>query len=131
VADAESVGQDASYDLVCFFDCFHDMAVAGKAAKNACRILKQGGMVMLIEMMGPYDDSVSAHLALPSTAMLTCFSCHFCTPSGMCDSGDALGTVVPTSKHEKLFVDAAGFKSLDSLESGLNEIGFRLLLAKK
>ena len=70
-------------------------------------------------------------MALPTTAMFSCFSCHFCTPCGMCDGGDALGITVATSVHRRLFVDRAGFRSLESVPSPLNGMGFRLQLAKK
>lgn len=43
------------------------------------------------------------------------------------NGGDGLGAVCPTSKHRELLL-AAGFKSL---ESGINPINFRMLLAQK
>ena len=131
VAAADEAGGRGKYDVVTFFDCFHDMAVAAAAAKNAYEILKPGGQVLLIELLGPEEDTVQAKLAMPTTPLFSCFSCHFCLPCGMCDGGDALGTTVATSVHRRLFVERAGFASLESVPSPLNNFGFRLLLAKK
>ena len=130
IAGADSCGVTGKFDVVIFFDCFHDMAVAGAAAKNAARILKPGGQVMLIEMMGPEEDTMEAQLALPSTEMFSTFSCHFCLPCGLCNDGDALGTTVATSTHRKLFT-AGGFKTLESVPNPLNEMGFRVLVGEK
>ena len=131
VALAHTAGEAGAFDLVMFFDCFHDMAVATAAARNAHKLLKPGGLVMLIEPLGPEEDTVEAAMALPTTALFSCFSCHFCTPCGMCDGGDALGITVATAVHRRLFVERAGFRSLESVPSPLNGMGFRLLLAKK
>lgn len=130
IAGADSCGAAGTFDVVIFLDCFHDMAVAGAAAKNAARILKPGGQVMLIEMMGPEEDTMEAQLALPSTEMFSTFSCHFCLPCGLCNGGDALGTTVATSMHRKLFT-AGGFKTLESVPNPLNEMGFRVLIGQK
>jgi len=130
IAGADTCGASEKFDVVIFLDCFHDMAVAGAAAKNAARILKPGGQVMLIEMMGPEEDTMEAQLALPSTEMFSTFSCHFCLPCGLCNGGDALGTTVATSVHRKLFL-AGGFKTLESVPNPLNEMGFRVLIGQK
>jgi ubiquinone/menaquinone biosynthesis C-methylase UbiE len=37
------------FDLVCFFDCLHDMGDPVGAAKHACNALKQDGTVLLVE----------------------------------------------------------------------------------
>lgn len=48
VGDARELDEDA-FDLVCFFDCLHDMGHPVKAAKAARRALRPGGVAMLIE----------------------------------------------------------------------------------
>ncbi|MGQ9365355.1 class I SAM-dependent methyltransferase [Azospirillum sp. ST 5-10] len=49
----EVAGADAyperGYDLICFFDCLHDMGRPVKAAEHAARALAADGTVMLIE----------------------------------------------------------------------------------
>ena len=40
---------DERYDLICFFDCLHDMGDPVAAARYAARVLAPGGTVMLVE----------------------------------------------------------------------------------
>src|SRR5260370_19440208 len=50
IADAQTVpGQD--YDLVCFFDCLHDMGDPVGAAKRASEVLADGGCALIVEPM--------------------------------------------------------------------------------
>jgi len=130
-ADAKGFGDGKLFDVVTFFDCFHDMATAGAAAVQAFKVLKPGGIVFLIELPAAEHDSVQEQLCLPTTPIFSAFSCHVCLPCGKCNNGDALGTVCPTSKHRELFVQRAGFKSLTLIPSGLNAMGFRVLLVHK
>ena len=123
-------GEDGAYDIVTFYDCFHDMSVASAAAKNAFRLLKPGGEVMLIEPLSSEEDTVAAQLSMPTCGLYSCMSCHICLPCGMVDGGDAMGMVAPTAVHRKHFI-AAGFSSLDSIASPINEMGFRMLIAEK
>lgn len=46
--DARMLEEEA-FDLVCFFDCLHDMGHPVEAARAARRALKPGGAVMLVE----------------------------------------------------------------------------------
>jgi ubiquinone/menaquinone biosynthesis C-methylase UbiE len=132
VANAEKAGPANAFDLVLFFDCFHDMPVASAAAKNAHRILKPGGIVLLIELMSSEEDSVEAQLAQPSCAWFASISCQVCLPCSMQNNGDALGTVVPTETLRRIFVHGAGFASLETLKNRkFNSLGFRMLLARK
>ena len=48
VADANGYPQD-DYDLICFFDCLHDMGRPVDAAQHAAKALAKDGTVMLIE----------------------------------------------------------------------------------
>ncbi|KAJ1456600.1 S-adenosyl-L-methionine-dependent methyltransferase [Pelagophyceae sp. CCMP2097] len=129
VGNADHKGS-ANYDVVTFFDCFHDMAVATAAAGAAFQHLKPGGVVLLVEPLAADEDSVSAQLAVPTCATYLAFSTHICLPCGMMNGGDALGTCCPTAKHRAIFL-SMGFSSFESLASPLNALGFRVLLGKK
>lgn len=59
VGSGDAFARDASFDLVCFLDCFHDMAVATAAARHAHRALTSDGMLFLVEPMAAAHDSVS------------------------------------------------------------------------
>jgi SAM-dependent methyltransferase len=59
LADAR-VYPSAGYDLICFFDCLHDMGDPGGALAHAAASLAPGGTVMLVE---PYaGDRVEDNL---------------------------------------------------------------------
>jgi len=133
VADAKEFGAEGEFDLVLFLDCFHDMAVADQAAHRSFTVLRPGGLVFLMELLAPDEDSVEAQLALPSCAELTAYSCHGCLPNARGEKGDGcgLGTTCATEKHRELFV-GAGFKSLERLPvEEATKMWFRLLVARK
>jgi len=130
VEDAAKVQIDGKADIVAFFDSFHDMCVASKAASNAFNLLKDDGCVLLIEMLAADEDSLEQQLALPTAPVYTAFSCHFCTPCGKENDGDALGTVVPTSKHREIF-QKSGFQTLEKETNELQALGYRMLLVNK
>jgi len=127
---AEKFGSAEQFDVTCFLDCFHDMAPAAEAAKRAAWATKSGGYCFLIEPMGAATDSVIEQVKLPTCTMFSAFSCTVCLCCSMCDNGNGLGALCPTSKHRELFI-AAGFKSLEAIDNPVNEAGFRFLLAKK
>lgn len=132
----EEVGADQfgslaeEFDVTCFLDCFHDMAPAAAAAKRAAWATKPGGYCFLIEPMAAESDSVVEQVNLPTCTMFSAFSCTVCLCCSMCNRGDGLGALCPTCKHKELFL-GAGFKSLESIPSTVNEQGFRFLLAQK
>lgn len=52
VCDAQELPV-AAYDLVCLFDCLHDMGHPVDAARSALRALKPGGALLLVEPFAP------------------------------------------------------------------------------
>lgn len=124
-------GRSDEFDIVCFFDCFHDMSIASRAAQRAFQVLKPSGKVFLIELMAPEKDEIDQHVALPTCAMMSGASCHVCLPCSKFNNGDALGTVVATEKLREVFVKA-GFKSLERIPAPLDKIhAFRTILVRK
>merc|ERR1711971_304123 len=117
VVEASTFGVGKTFDVVTFLDCFHDMATASAAAKQAFSVLQPEGMVMLIEMLAAENDSIEEQICLPCAPVFSGFSCHVCLPCGKCNAGDALGTLCPTSKYREIFVDQAGFKSCELVPS--------------
>ncbi len=77
------------FDLIFFFDAFHDMGSAVQAARHAEARLAEGGAVVLVEPRAsdrPQENvgSVAAMFYAASTAL--------CTPNALCDpTGVALG----------------------------------------
>ncbi|TDQ83098.1 methyltransferase family protein [Dongia mobilis] len=66
----------AGYDLICFFDCLHDMGDPVRAAAHAARALAPGGTVMLVEPFANdrVEDNVSpvARMYYAASTMICC-----------------------------------------------------------
>lgn len=74
----------AGYDLICFFDCLHDMGDPVAAAEHAARTLAPDGTVMLVE---PYandrvEDNVSPVARLYYAASTTICCAHAVSEGG-------------------------------------------------
>lgn len=79
-----------SFDLICFFDCLHDMGDPVGIATHAKEQLKPGGTVMLVEPFAA-GDRVTNH-RLPTAKMLYGASTVICTPNSLSqDVGRAMG----------------------------------------
>ena len=61
-----------TFDLICFFDCLHDMGDPVGIATHAKTQLADGGTVMLVEPFA-HSDKVTNH-SLPTATMLYCAS---------------------------------------------------------
>lgn len=75
VASATDYGGD-DYDLICFFDCFHDMGDPLAAASYAAKRLAKDGTVLVVEPFANdrMEDNVSpvARLYYASSTMVCC-----------------------------------------------------------
>lgn len=87
-SDAKSFS--GSFDLICFFDCLHDMGDPVAIATNARKQLAPGGTILLVEPFA-LDSRVENH-ANPPAALYYNASTFFCTPNALSQSGEhALG----------------------------------------
>ena len=86
VASADSFGGDG-YDLVCFFDCLHDMGDPVRAAAHARDALADDGTLLLVEPMA--GDDLADNLN-PVSRLFYAGSVFLCTPSSLAQDG-ALG----------------------------------------
>jgi SAM-dependent methyltransferase len=122
VATATTFG--GTYDLVCFFDCLHDMGDPAGAVAHVRDHLAPGGTLMLVE---PYaGDDVSENLN-PVGAAYYAFSTLLCTPSSLSQEvGTALGAQAGQARLNEL-VTGAGFSSLRRVA----ETPFNLVLEAK
>jgi 2-polyprenyl-3-methyl-5-hydroxy-6-metoxy-1,4-benzoquinol methylase len=97
------------YDLVCFFDCLHDMGDPVGALTHVVEALTDDGTLMLVEPMA--GDSVEQNLN-PVGAAYYGFSTLLCTPSSLSqDVGTALGAQAGEARLRQI-ADAAGFTSV-------------------
>jgi SAM-dependent methyltransferase len=107
VADAKSFG-GTGYDLVCYFDCLHDMGDPVGAARHAKEVLAKDGTVLLVE---PYaNDDVEQNIN-PVGRMFYGASTFLCTPSSLAqDVGLALGAQAGEHRLKGVFTEA-GFST--------------------
>jgi SAM-dependent methyltransferase len=106
-ADAKSYpGKD--YDLVCFFDCLHDMGDPVGAARHALQALKPGGTVLLVE---PFANDKLEQNINPVGRMFYAASTFVCTPNSLSQEvGLGLGAQAGEARLRGIFTEA-GFKS--------------------
>jgi SAM-dependent methyltransferase len=97
-------GED--YDLVTFFDCFHDMANPFGAAKHVLQTLKKkDGTWMLVEPFA--NDKVEDNLN-PVGRVFYSASTMICVPSSLNEDGPALGAQAGEARTGEI-VRGAGF----------------------
>ena len=98
----------SDYDLVCYFDCLHDMGDPVGAAKRAHRALKPGGTVLLVEPFA--NDELDQNLN-PVGRMFYAASTCICTPNSLSQEvGLGLGAQAGERRLRHVFVEA-GFSS--------------------
>src|SRR3954468_20339509 len=100
---------EGTYDLVCFFDCLHDMGDPAGACAHVLNHLAPGGTLMLIE---PFAHDDLADNLNPVGAAYYGFSTLLCTPSSLSqDVGAALGAQAGEGRLREV-VTGAGFTTL-------------------
>src|SRR5690606_23665993 len=68
------------YDLICYFDCLHDMGDPVGAARHSLQALKDDGTVLLVE---PYaNDALDANIN-PVGQLFYAASTFICTPNSL------------------------------------------------
>ena len=96
------------YDLVCFFDCLHDMGDPVGAARHAHAALKPGGTVLLVE---PYANDTLQQNLNPVGRLFYAASTCICTPNSLSQEvGLGLGAQAGERRLRHVFMDA-GFAS--------------------
>ncbi|HUF99052.1 MAG TPA: class I SAM-dependent methyltransferase [Ilumatobacter sp.] len=108
VADAK--GYQGTFDLICFFDCLHDMGDPVGNARYALDHLNDDGTVLLVE---PYAlDGRATNIAdNPIAALLYTASASICTPNSLSQEvGLGLGAQAGEARLRDVF-EQAGFTS--------------------
>jgi SAM-dependent methyltransferase len=105
VATAKSY--PGSYDLICFFDCLHDMGDPVGTAAYAREHLAEGGSVLLVE---PFALDGPANITdNPMAPILYMASASVCSPNSLSQEvGAAIGAQAGPGKLREVFT-AAGF----------------------
>jgi 2-polyprenyl-3-methyl-5-hydroxy-6-metoxy-1,4-benzoquinol methylase len=111
-------------DLVCYFDCLHDMGDPVGAARHARQTLKSDGTVMLVEPFA--NDNVEDNVN-PVGRMFYGASTFLCTPASLSQEvGLALGAQAGEARLREVFTEA-GFSSFRRA----TETPFNLVLEAK
>jgi SAM-dependent methyltransferase len=92
------------YDLICFFDCLHDLGDPVGAARHALQALKPGGSVLLVEPNA--GDSLDENINLVGRFFYAASTC-LCTPNSLSQEvGLALGAQAGEARLRKVFLEA-------------------------
>ena len=105
VATAQNMPLE-QYDLICFFDCLHDMGDPVGACKRAAEALKDDGSALIVEPMA--GDRVEENFN-PIGRTFAGASTLCCTSNSLAQNGPALGAVAPEAAI-RATVLAGGFK---------------------
>jgi SAM-dependent methyltransferase len=93
VGDAASFagpGDGSGYDLITFFDCFHDLGDPLGAAQQSRKRLTDGGTLMVVEPLA--GDDVDAAAGNPVARTYSAYSTLVCVPNSLSQRpGAALG----------------------------------------
>ncbi|MBW3603659.1 MAG: class I SAM-dependent methyltransferase, partial [Actinobacteria bacterium] len=116
-ADAGEI--DGEYDAVCFFECVHDMPRPVEVLSAARRILRPGGIVVVM------DEAVGDEFTAPGDEverLMYGLSLLICLPDGMSHQPSAgTGTVFRPSTLRRYAQDA-GFTDIEVLP--ITDFGF-------
>jgi hypothetical protein len=98
---------ERGFDLICFFDCLHDMGDPAGAARHAHGALTDEGTVLLVE---PLAGSGLAENSTPVGRLFYAASTLICTPNSLSQEvGLALGAQAGESRLRGVFA-SAGFR---------------------
>jgi len=123
VSTAKEFG-GTDYDLVCYFDCLHDMGDPVGAAVHAREALKPDGTVLLVEPFA--NDKVEDNIN-PVGRMYYAASTFLCTPASLSQEvGLALGAQAGEARLHNVFTEA-GYSSFRRA----TETPFNLVLEAK
>jgi SAM-dependent methyltransferase len=94
---------ERDFDLICFFDCLHDLGDPVAAARYARGALADGGTVMLVEPNAADDveDNVGPIGRLYYSASTT-----LCTAHAISEGGEALGAQAGEARLAEVFAEA-------------------------
>ena len=96
-------------DLVCFFDCLHDMGDPVGAARHVREALNPGGTVLVVEPAAADRPEDNHH---PLGRLMYAASTMFCTPASLHDDGGlGLGNQVGVARLTELLTQA-GYSSV-------------------
>ena len=113
---------DGSYDLICFFDCLHDMGDPVGIARYAREHLSPDGTILLVEPMA-LDGRATNIAENPLAALLYTASTTICTPNSLSQEvGLGLGAQAGEARLREVFTEAGFTRFRRATETPLNMI---------
>ena len=118
---ADAAGYPAEgYDLICFFDCLHDMGRPVDAAARAARSLAKDGTVMLVEPFA--NDRVEDNIN-PVGRLYYAASTTLCCAHAISENGThVLGAQAGTDRLGKVFAQAGFGQFREAVKTPFNLI---------
>jgi 2-polyprenyl-3-methyl-5-hydroxy-6-metoxy-1,4-benzoquinol methylase len=119
---ATAKGYPGTYDLICFFDCLHDMGDPVGIARHAREHLDPDGTVLLVEpfALDTRADNIASN---PMAALLYTASSVVCTPNSLSQEvGLGLGGQAGEAQLRKVFTQAGFGRFRRAAETPLNLI---------
>ena len=111
--------KEKDFDLICFFDCLHDMGDPIGAAKHALQALKPDGTVLLVEPMAA--DSLEDNLKSPIAPMFFSASTMLCCANAVNQGGDpVLGAQAGEKRLGDVFREAGFTRFRRATETPFN-----------
>ena len=112
----DATSYSGEFDLICFFDCLHDMGDPVAVARHAREHLREGGSVMLVEPFALPDRPANL-TANPAAAMYYHASTFLCTPCSLAQPGRAgMGAQSGPTRMGEVMA-AAGFSRFDAVHT--------------
>jgi cyclopropane fatty-acyl-phospholipid synthase-like methyltransferase len=110
------------YDLICFFDCLHDMGDPVGTAAHALECLESDGTVLLVEPFA-LDGRAENMQGNPMAALLYTASTMICTPNSLSQEvALGLGAQAGEAKLRAVFEEAGFSRFRRAAETPLNLI---------
>ena len=120
MADAKSY--PGRYDLICFFDCLHDMGDPVGIAAYAREHLDPDGTVLLVEPFA-HDDRSTNMSTNPMSALFYTVSSAICTPNSLSQEvGLGLGAQAGEARLADVFTQAGFSRFRRAAETPMNLI---------
>ncbi len=111
---------ERDFDLICFFDCLHDMGDPVGAARYARQALKDDGTVMLVE---PFAGNSLDENSTPVGRLYYAASTMICTPNSLSQEvGLGLGAQAGEGRLRKVFEEAGFTRFRRATETPFNLI---------
>ena len=111
---------EGGFDLICFFDCLHDMGDPLGAARHAHKALKDDGSVLLVE---PFAGDSLQENSTPVGRLFYAASTMICTPNSLSQEvGRGLGAQAGEARLRELFAEAGFSRFRRATETPFNLI---------